>query len=63
MKPEETASWSVTTNPTNKRDIFAAAALQGLLAHSYDGPTMQQNVEWAFKYADLMIEESERGEK
>lgn len=43
------------------RDYFAAHALQGLLASSTDGGTFENIIEYAYKYADAMIEERNRG--
>lgn len=41
------------------RDYFAARALQGILANSGDGqyPSKQVEVQMAWNYADLMMDE------
>ena len=38
------------------RDYFAAKALQGLIAVPGSMTSVKQDVEWAYKYADAMME-------
>lgn len=46
--------------PCDLRDYFAAAALQGMLAHPENTASPESDSEWAYKIADAMLAERSR---
>jgi hypothetical protein len=53
---------SLMMGPLSKRDVFAAAALQGILAHHGDYVNLDKLAEICFKYADAMLKHSDNSE-
>lgn len=58
------SEWKITESEVKLRDYFAAAALQGMMAHGayLDDNPIDDVVEDCYRYADALIEAGAREE-